>query len=159
MKMRKLLLAICAFGLLSSPASTQEFTKEEIATGIRSREMTRYVRAGKQHIENLGVYTPVDCTVMNDEGDVTIIVPPEHGTAAIEVAERVPGFPEGSTLAKCTGKKARMPILTYKAVAGYIGPDMVEVRILAGGVAFLSRYMFKVVDTGTRSKGRTDLRP
>src|SRR5262249_46549181 len=44
-KMSKFLLTVCAFGLLLSSASAQEWTKEEKAAGLKTNEYTRHIPA------------------------------------------------------------------------------------------------------------------
>jgi hypothetical protein len=157
--MRKFLLASVAFGLLSSSAFADDWTKAELTAGVRTIEYTRHIPAGKQRVlDALNIINP-DCTVAEDM-DATISKEAEHGTAAIELAERYPYFPPENVGSKCNDKKIRMPVLTYKAAVGYSGTDVFEVSFLSpNGMMQIYRYNIKILDTGTKAKGRADLRP
>src|SRR5262245_8354256 len=87
--MSKFLVTVCAFGLLLSSASAQEWTKGEKAAGLKTTEFTRHIPAGKQRtLDGFGYLNP-DCSLVEDT-DTVITKEPEHGSAVIETIERFP---------------------------------------------------------------------
>jgi hypothetical protein len=151
--MKQIGIGACAlFWALSASAQTP-FSKEELAAGIRTAELTRYAPAGKK----LQLYTlaslDVDCRVKDTTID--IVKAPEHGTAHVEDIEHFTFFSKDNPRHKCSEKKIRGPMLTYRAEPGYSGTDNIEVLIINDD-GFAHRYIFtiKVVDAKARHTAR-----
>jgi hypothetical protein len=101
--MSKLLLAVCAFGLLLSPASAEEASMNEPEALVK-KAATRYVPSGI--VRTLwflhGAYA--DCSPW-DSIEVRTTKEPEHGTVEIVPSEGFGQFANNSVSAKCNGKK------------------------------------------------------
>jgi hypothetical protein len=156
--MKRFLLTACVL-LMSLPAYAEDWTKEEIAAGQKTYEMTRHVPAGKQRALDTFGYLNPDCTLVENT-DTVLTKDAEHGSAVIEMVERYPSYLKDNVRSKCNDKKVKMPMVTYKAAVGYVGADTFEITsISANGLAVLYRYTIKITDINSKNKGRTDLRP
>jgi hypothetical protein len=157
-QMRKFLLTTCIL-LVSLPAFAEDWSKEEAAAGMKRIEMTRHVPAGKQRTLSSILFLNPDCTVIED-WEAVVTKEPNHGTVAIEAAERFPTYAKENVRSKCNEKKMRMQVINYRAAVGYAGTDTFEVQLLhPNGLAEQHIYTIKVIDVGTKNKGRADLRP
>jgi hypothetical protein len=147
--MKQIGIGVCAL-FWALPASAQTpWSKEELAAGTRTSELTRYAPAGKK----VQLYTlaalDLDCRVTDTTAD--IVKAPEHGTALVEDAEHFVFFSKDNSRHKCSEKKIRGPVLTYRAAPGYAGADNLEVLIITHE-GFAQRYVFtiNVVDPKAR---------
>jgi hypothetical protein len=143
--MKRLLPAALALGLLSSAALTAEqWTEEEITSGVRKIEYVRYAFAGqKMNLQFLFAMNP-DCSAVEGWA-FEIVKQPEHGTAEIAPHIGFPTFPKENSRYKCNEHKVEGQMLTYKASAGYKGPDsFTYVEIAPSGYAFEKTYRFNV---------------
>ena len=86
--MKRLLLAVCAFGLLSLPAVAEEKSPEQRREesnqilnreGLQKADVTRFVASGKS--QRIGFFYSLhpDCTAQGDV-EVRVTKQPEHGT-------------------------------------------------------------------------------
>jgi hypothetical protein len=136
------------------PALAQDWTKEEIAAGLKISEWTRYVQAGQSFVQGFGFFNP-DCTLI-ETSVPTITKKPEHGTATIEMVARFPHFAKDQTqYVKCNEKKVRMPVLTYKAEDGYTGTDTFDVSTNTSN-GMIHQYHFTIKTTDGKKQGRAD---
>jgi hypothetical protein len=136
--MKRLLLTVCAFGLLLSSAFAEEKTPEQLreershifgVEGLESQTFTRVVASGaKQRIGFFYALNP-DCTA---SGNVNIRVTkqPEHGSTEITTATNFPGYPKESIRYKCNEHKAKGMQVNYKSAEKYVGDDVLDLLIL-----------------------------
>src|SRR5262245_64147055 len=107
--MKRLLLAVCAFGLLSLPAIAEEKSPEqrrEESTQILNREglqkfdVTRFVASGKS--QRIGFFYSVhpDCTAQGDV-DVRVTKQQEHGKTEIAAAKHYQNFEKENIIFIC----------------------------------------------------------
>ena len=155
--MRKLALAIVLLASTSVLAAEQ-WTEEEIASGVRKVEYVRYAFAGqKMRLQLLAVMEP-DCSLVEGWG-FEIIKQPEHGVAEIVPTSAFPTWPKENPRHKCNEHKVDAQVLTYKANAGYKGPDsLTYVEIAPSGWAIEKTYHFNVralpaANTGPKQRG------
>jgi hypothetical protein len=134
--MKRLLLAVCAFGLLSSPAFAQE--------GLEKKQWTRVVASGtNQRISFFHAVNP-DCTA---SGNVNIRVTkqPEHGSVETMTTTNFPTYPKESLRARCNEHKVRGVQVNYKSAEKYVGSDELELLILfPAGTAWEVHYNIDV---------------
>ena len=134
--MKRLLLAVCAVGLLSPSAFAQE--------GLEKKQFTRVVVSGTN--TRIGFFHALnpDCTA---SGNVNIRVTkqPEHGSAETIATTNYPNYPKENVRAKCNEHKVRGVQLNYKSAEKYVGSDELELLILfPGGYAWEVRYNIDV---------------
>ena len=151
--MSKLLLTVCAFGLLLSSAFAQERTPEQLREershifgieGQESQRLTRVVASGAK--QRIGFFYAVhpDCTA---SGDVNIRVTkqPEHGSTETTTAMNFPGFPKENIRSKCNDHKIRGMQVNYKSAEKYTGNDEFDLLILfPGGYAWEHHFDISV---------------
>ena len=123
--MSKFLITVCAFGLLLSSASAQQWTDEERAAGLKRNELTRHVPSGQRRELQLLTFLNPDCSVM-DGMEIRKTKEPEHGTLELVPGEYFASYAKDSVLAKCNGKKVHAVAVVYKSAEGYKGPDAFE---------------------------------
>jgi len=139
--MKRLLLAVCAFGLLSLPAVAEEKSPEQRREesnqilnreGIQKFDITRFVASGKS--QRIGFFYAVhpDCTASGDV-DIRVTKQPEHGTTEIAAATLFPNFDKENIRYKCNQHKVRGQQVNYKPAEKYIGSDKLEVFVLFPG--------------------------
>lgn len=97
--MSKLLLALCAFGLLLSSALAQEKSLDELdkrsrrimaTEGLQKEDINRVVASGtKQRIGFFSALNP-DCTA-SGEVNVRVTKQPEHGAVEMSATTSFPG--------------------------------------------------------------------
>ena len=87
--MKNLLIAVLAFGLLSSSAFAQEAPRP----GLEKKQFTRVVASEAK--QPIGFYTSLnpDCTARGDV-NVRVTKQPERGTVEISTATNFPGYPK-----------------------------------------------------------------
>jgi hypothetical protein len=142
--MSKFLVTVCAFGLLLSSASAQEWTKEEIEAGVKKSEITRHVPSGRSSpLRFLTALNP-DCSIV--EGyEFKITKQPEHGTVEVVSSEHFTTFAKENPRFKCNEKKTRGLAISYKSADGYKGLDAFEVLELSpNGFAWELRWNINV---------------
>src|SRR5262245_19737254 len=125
MRMLRFALVVSA-ALVASSAFAQDWSKEEIAAGVKLQEYTRFVHAGKQKTLDSLYYMDLDCKLVEDSEPV-ITKEPEHGNATIEIIEKNPAYAKENPRSKCNEKKFPIPHIVYKAWVGYSGTDSFEV--------------------------------
>jgi hypothetical protein len=125
--MKRPLLTVCAFGLLSSPAFAQ---------GLEQKQWSRVVASGaKQRIGFFHALHP-DCAA---SGDVTLRVTkqPEHGTVDTIATTNYPTYPKENIRSKCNEHKVKGMQINYKSAEKYVGSDGLELLVLyPGGFAW-----------------------
>src|SRR5215813_3213929 len=155
--MRKLALAMVLLASTSVLAAEQ-WTDDEMTSGVRKIEYVRYAFAGQKMKLQFLTVMDLDCTVV-DGWAFEIIKQPEHGVAEISSTTAYPTYPKENPRAKCNEHKVETNVLTYKANAGYKGPDsFTYVEIAPSGYAFEKTYRFNVraipaTTTGPKQRG------
>ena len=132
--MKRLLLTVCAFGLLLSSAFAEEKSPEqhrEESNQIRLQKIdwgTRIVASGTN--QRIGFFYAVhpDCTA---SGDVNIRVTkqPEHGSIETTTAINFPGYPKENIRSKCNDHKVRGMQVNYKSAEKYVGSDELDLLV------------------------------
>jgi hypothetical protein len=134
--MKNLLLAVLAFGLLSSSAFAQE--------GLEKKQFTRVVASGAKTRLGFFYASHPDCTA---SGDVTLRVTkqPEHGTAETIAATNYPNYPKDNIRVKCNEHKIKGMQINYKSAEKYVGNDEFDLLILfPAGTAWEVHYNIDV---------------
>lgn len=62
---------------------------------------------------------------------VRIVVPPAHGTAAVEQGRFFPHYPPGNPHSSCNAARGDGMGLFYRSAPGYRGPDFLEVQAIS----------------------------
>jgi hypothetical protein len=134
--MKRLLLAVCAFGLLSSPAFAQE--------GLEKKQWTRVVASGtNQRISFFHAVNP-DCTASGNL-NIRVTKQPEHGSVETITTTNFPTYPKESLRARCNEHKVRGVQVNYKSAEKYVGSDELELLILfPAGTAWEVHYNIDV---------------
>ena len=73
-----------------------------------------------------------DCSVA-DYYTVRVVVPPSHGTAGVEKGRYYSNYPQGNQRYACNTSPQGGVAAWYQSAAGYIGPDLVELQLIAPG--------------------------
>jgi hypothetical protein len=138
-------LAVAAMLTATVPVhATEQWTEEENASGVKKIEMVRYAFAGQKMKLQLLYAMDLDCSAI-DGWAFEITKQPEHGTAEITPTSAFPTFPKENPRYKCNEHKVDAQVLTYKANAGYKGPDsLTYIEIAPSGYAFEKTYRFNV---------------
>jgi hypothetical protein len=140
-KMKRLLLTVLAFGLLSSSAFAEEQPRQE---GLQKKQFTRVVASGtNQRISFFHALNP-DCTASGNL-NIRVTKQPEHGTAETTTATNFPTYPKESLRARCNEHKVRGVQVNYKSAEKYVGSDELELLVLfPGGTAWEVHYNIDV---------------
>src|SRR5262249_30969020 len=155
--MRKLALAMVLLASTSVLAAEQ-WTDDEMTSGVKKIEYVRYAFAGQKMKLQLLTAMDLDCSVV-DGWAFEIIKQPEHGTVEIVPTTAFPTFPKENPRYKCNEHKVESQLLTYKPNAGYKGPDsFTYLEISPSGYAFEKTYRFNVrslpaTTTGPKQRG------
>jgi hypothetical protein len=123
--------------LATSTIHASEWTKDEIASGLRKMELTRYAPSGIKQRVSFTFSVNLDCTAI---GNVVIrtLDGPQHGTIQFETGEEFANFNDGK-YAKCNDKKIPGILIYYQSNDGYIGPDVFKILVIQPtGLAFES---------------------
>jgi hypothetical protein len=151
--MSKFLLTVCAFGLLFSPAYSQEKSLEQLREerghiysieGQRNETITRIVASGGK--QRVGFYTSLnpDCTM---SGDITVRVTkqPEHGKVETAVVTEYVHYPKENIRSKCNQHRVKGVLVNYKAAEKYTGSDEFDLLLLyPHGTAWEIHYNISV---------------
>ncbi len=131
-KMKNLLLAVLAFGLLSSSAFAED--------GLRKKQFTRVVGSGtNQRIGFFHALNP-DCTASGNV-NVRVAKQPEHGTVEIATTANFPGYSKEDARYKCNEHKVKGMQINYKSTEKYVGDDAFDLLILwPAGTAWEVHY-------------------
>ena len=151
--MNKLLLTVCAFGLLLSSAFAQEKSPEQLREershifGIEGQEgqtFTRVVASGaKQRMHFYASLNP-DCSATGDV-NVRVSKQPEHGTVETVARTDYAYYPKENIRSKCNEHKVKGILVNYKAAEKYTGSDEFDLLILfPGGYAWEHHYEVSV---------------
>jgi hypothetical protein len=134
--MKRLLLAVCAFGLLSSSAFAQE--------GLEKKQWTRVVASGtNQRISFFHAVNP-DCTASGNL-NIRVTKQPEHGSVETITTTNFPTYAKESLRARCNEHKVRGVQVNYKSAEKYVGSDELELLILfPAGTAWEVHYNIDV---------------
>ena len=127
--MRKLLLTVCALGLLSSSAFAQEKSPEQM---LEKQQLARVVTSGTN--QRIGFFYAVnpDCSASGDV-NVRVTKQPEHGTVETTAATDFPTFPKENMRARCNNRKVRGVQVNYKSAERYVGDDTLDLLVLFPG--------------------------
>src|SRR5262245_60808732 len=151
--MKSILATALALGLLSSTALAADWTEEENISGVKKEEYVRYAFAGTKMQLAFLYALDLDCSLYEGYA-YEIIKEPEHGKAELVPQTAFPFFPKGNPRAKCNEQKVEGQMLTYKANAGYKGPDsLTYVMITPSGAAVERTYRFNVRDIPPSTSG------
>jgi len=134
--MKRLLLAVCAVGLLSPSAFAQE--------GLEKRQWTRVVASGKN--QRIGFFTALtpDCT-SSGEVEVRVTKQPEHGTVETTPTTYYPNYPKENIRFKCNEHKVRGIQVNHKSAEKYVGDDKLDLLVLfPGGTGWEVHYDISV---------------
>jgi hypothetical protein len=119
-------LTVLAFGLLLSPAFAQEeWSKDELAAGVKRLEYTRQALPGKKMSFAFLYAVNPDCSII-DGHEAKVTKKPEHGAVEIVPVDRFPMYAKDNPRFKCNEKKTRGLNVNYKSSDGYKGPDAFE---------------------------------
>jgi hypothetical protein len=100
--MSKLLLTVCAFGLLLSFASA-----EEAPEGLQKGKLTRFVPSGMNRTIEFLYEAKPDCSAMDESIEVRTTKAPEHGAVEIVPSYNFPNFARDNIRFKCNERKMR----------------------------------------------------
>ncbi len=136
--MSKLLLTVCAFGLLLSSAFAEEKSREQYREeqshifgieGLESQSFTRFAASGaKQRIGFFASLNP-DCTAAGNV-NVRVTKQPEHGTVETVATTEYAHYPKENIRSKCNQHKVKGTLVNYKAAEKYTGNDEFALLIL-----------------------------
>lgn len=130
MTMRTFLLAATAFGLLASPATAREWTKEDLSAGMQKIEYSRYAPSGENRTLEFLYMSRANCALFSDKVVVKAIRKPDHGTVEFEPEENFPTYKDDSKWAKCNEKKLPGVLVKYKSDDDYVGPDIFTILVI-----------------------------
>jgi len=118
--MRKLALVIALLASTSVLAAEQ-WTDDEITSGIKKVDFVRFAPSGKTlNLRFLLALAP-DCSVVDYE--FTITKQAEHGKVEIVPHTNYPNYKKDNPRYKCNEQRFEGFMLTYKSQVGYSGPD------------------------------------
>jgi hypothetical protein len=135
---RKFLLAVCAFGLLSSSALAEDKTPEQLREersriigieGLENQTFTRVVGSGAKLRANFYVYLNPDCSALGDIA-VRVTKQPEHGTVETVATSDYAHYSKENIRSKCNQHKVKGTMVNYKAAEKYTGKDEFDLLIL-----------------------------
>ena len=121
--MSKLLLTVCAFGLLLSSAFAQERTPEQLREershifgieGEESQRLTRVVASGAKQRMNFYASLNPDCSATGDV-NVRVTKQPEHGTVETVATTDYIHYAKENIRSKCNQHKVKGALVNYKA--------------------------------------------
>jgi hypothetical protein len=136
MKMKNRLLAVLAFGLVSSSAFAQE--------GLEKKQFTRVVASSKNQRIGFFTYLNPDC-VSAGAIEVRITKQPEHGSTETTATINFPTYPKEHVRARCNEHKVRGVQVNYKSAEKYVGSDELDLLVLfPNGFAWEVRYNIDV---------------
>ena len=151
--MSKLLLTVCAFGLLLSSAFAQERTPEQLREershifgieGEESQRLTRVVASEAKQRMNFYASLNPDCSATGDV-NVRVTKQPEHGTVETVARTDYAYYPKENTRSKCNQHKVKGMLVNYKAAEKYTGNDEFDLLILfPGGYAWEHHFDISV---------------
>jgi hypothetical protein len=154
-KMKKLALSVCVFGLLLSSALAQDKSPERLreeevkATmwthdGIHQEKYTKVVVAGtKQRIGFFHFLNP-DCSARSDI-NIRVTKEPEHGAIDTASVTDFAHYRKDNLRYKCNQQRVRGTEVKYKPAEKYVGSDEVELTVIFGeGFAWEVHYDIKV---------------
>ena len=151
--MSKLLLTVCAFGLLLSSAFAQERTPEQLREershifgieGQESQRLTRVVASGAKQRMNFYASLNPDCSATGDV-NVRVTKQPEHGTVETVARTDYAYYPKENTRSKCNQHKVKGMLVNYKAAEKYTGNDEFDLLVLfPGGYAWEHHFDISV---------------
>ena len=120
----------CAVLALSSAASAQQqWTREEMESGVQHQQFNRVVPSGaKRTLEaNLGVLE-TDCTPV--EGyEVRVTTPPEHVAEVVKV-QTFSTYAKDNVRSKCNSQRTPGLNLNYQSNKDFHGADAFDVEVL-----------------------------
>jgi hypothetical protein len=146
--MRKLLVTVCAIGLLLSSALAQEETskeeqaRKEMLEGLRRTEATRHVPSGTNRILWFAATLNPDCSSAGDT-EIRVTKQPGHGMVEIRAGEGFVYYARDAIRFKCNTKKVRGLNVNYKSSTGYRGADDFEIHTLSPN-GFLWEMRFNI---------------
>jgi hypothetical protein len=136
--MKRLLLTVCAFGLLSSSAFAEDKTPERLreershifgVEGLESQKFTRVVASGAKQRIGFYAYLNPDCSAIGDI-NVRVTKQPEHGTVDTVATTDYAHYPKESIRYKCNQHKVKGTLVNYKVAEKYTGKDEFDLLIL-----------------------------
>jgi hypothetical protein len=121
----KLLLAILAFGLLSSSAFGQQ-------EGLEKKQWTRVVASETNQRIGFFPFVNPDCTAAGNV-NIRVVKQPEHGTVETVPTLNFPAYSKENIRFKCNQHKVKGVQVNYKSAEKYVGDDALDLLILYPG--------------------------
>ena len=151
--MSKLLLTVCAFGLLLSSAFAQERTPEQLREershifgieGEESQRLTRVVASGAKQRMNFYASLNPDCSATGDV-NVRVTKQPEHGTVETVATTDYIHYAKENIRSKCNQHKVKGMLVNYKSAEKYTGNDEFDLLIIfPNGLAWEHHFDMRV---------------
>ena len=137
--MSRFLLAVCACGLLLSPAFAEEKSpgqpREESNQSVQRLPKVNWARiVASGTNQRIGFFYAVnpDCSA-NGDVNIRVTKQPDHGTVETAVATDFPSFERENIRYRCNQQKVRGQQVNYKSTEKYTGSDTLELLVLFPG--------------------------
>jgi len=130
--------------VIGSASAADQWTPEEIASGLKQQEFVRYALSGAPVRLQIPYALDTECSLV--EGYQSVIAEaPEHGTAEIVSYAFNPSYPKGDPRYKCNERTIEGKAVIYTSKDGYAGPDKFTfLAIQPGGFAIETTFFFNV---------------
>jgi hypothetical protein len=137
--MSRFLLAVCACGLLLSPAFAEEKSpgqpREESNQSVQRLPKVNWARiVASGTNQRIGFFYAVnpDCSA-NGDVNIRVTKQPDHGTVETAAATDFPSFERENIRYRCNQQKVRGQQVNYKSTEKYTGSDTLELLVLFPG--------------------------
>jgi len=137
--MSRFLLAVCACGLLLSPAFAEEKSpappREESNQSVQRLPKVNWARiVASGTNQRIGFFYAVnpDCSA-NGDVNIRVTKQPDHGTVETAAATDFPSFERENIRYRCNQQKVRGQQVNYKSTDKYTGSDTLELLVLFPG--------------------------
>ena len=137
--MSRFLLAVCACGLLLSPAFAEEKSpappREESNQSVQRLPKVNWARiVASGTNQRIGFFYAVnpDCSA-NGDVNIRVTKQPDHGTVETAAATDFPSFERENIRYRCNQQKVRGQQVNYKSAEKYIGSDALELLVVFPG--------------------------
>jgi len=137
--MSRFLLAVCACGLLLSPAFAEEKSpgqpREESNQSVQRLPKVNWARiVASGTNQRIGFFYAVnpDCSA-NGDVNIRVTKQPDHGAVETAAATDFPSFERENIRYRCNQQKVRGQQVNYKSTEKYTGSDTLELLVLFPG--------------------------
>ena len=137
--MSRFLLAVCACGLLLSPAFAKEKSpappREESNQSVQRLPKVNWARiVASGTNQRIGFFYAVnpDCSA-NGDVNIRVTKQPDHGAVETAAATDFPSFERENIRYRCNQQKVRGQQVNYKSTEKYTGSDTLELLVLFPG--------------------------